>query len=56
VSFTNAHPEIEWIPIVAVRNLAAHGYWQLDMRQIWQAVSEDIPALRRFLEQVLAED
>jgi uncharacterized protein with HEPN domain len=30
--------EREWFQIVAVRNIAAHGYWQLDMQQIWQAI------------------
>jgi len=29
--FKNNHPEIEWVQIIAVRNIAAHGYWQLDM-------------------------
>ncbi|MDR2006720.1 MAG: DUF86 domain-containing protein [Acidaminococcales bacterium] len=36
---------IEWVQIVAVRNIAAHGYRQLDMRQIWQATEDDIPTL-----------
>jgi uncharacterized protein with HEPN domain len=47
--FKNRHAQIEWIQIVAVRNIAAHGYWQLDMRQIWQAVEEDIPVLDEFV-------
>lgn len=46
--FKEAYSEIEWIQIVAVRNIAAHGYWQLNMEQIWQAVIEDIPKLEDF--------
>jgi uncharacterized protein with HEPN domain len=30
-------------------NIAAHGYWQLDMQQIWQAIEEDIPSLSEFV-------
>jgi uncharacterized protein with HEPN domain len=47
--FKDQHPQIEWIQIVAVRNIAAHSYWQLDMRQIWQAIEEDIPELDKFV-------
>ena len=33
------------------RNLIlAHGYWQLDMKQIWKAIIEDIPVLKKFVE------
>ena len=39
--------------IIAVRNIAAHGYWQLDMQQIWQAVEEDIPTLDEFVSSLL---
>ncbi|MDR1157155.1 MAG: DUF86 domain-containing protein [Oscillospiraceae bacterium] len=53
--FKDRHPKIEWIQIVAVRNIAAHGYWQLDMRQIWQAIEEDIPQLNDFVFGLLDE-
>ena len=45
--FKEKHSEIEWYKIIAVRNIAAHGYGQLDMRQIWQAMLEDIPVLEK---------
>ena len=48
--FKEKHPQIEWVQVIAVRNIAAHGYWQLNMEQIWQAVEEDIPLLREFFE------
>jgi uncharacterized protein with HEPN domain len=51
--FREKHSEIEWIQIIAVRNIAAHGYWQLDMRQIWAAVKSDIPMLKDFIDAVL---
>ena len=49
--FKEIYSEIEWIQIIAVRNIAAHGYWQLDMEQIWQAVDDDIPKLEEFFNQ-----
>ena len=47
--FKAHHGQIEWIQIIAVRNIAAHGYWQLDMQQIWQAIEEDIPSLNELI-------
>ncbi|MDR1193096.1 MAG: DUF86 domain-containing protein [Peptococcaceae bacterium] len=47
--FKDCNQQIEWVQIVAVRNIAAHGYWQLDMRQVWQAIEEDIPELDTFI-------
>lgn len=50
--FKERYSEIEWIQIIAVRNIAAHGYWQLNMEQIWQAIREDIPKLENFFNNV----
>jgi uncharacterized protein with HEPN domain len=47
--FTEKYNEIQWIQIVAVRNIAAHSYQKLNMEQIWEAVVSDIPQLRDFL-------
>ena len=47
--FIEKHSEIPWIQVIAVRNIAAHGYWQLNMEQIWEAVVSDIPELHNFL-------
>jgi len=51
--FKLKHSHIEWEQITAVRNIAAHGYWQLNMKQIWQALIEDIPVLSSFIKDVL---
>lgn len=48
-NFKEQYRHIEWHQIIAVRNIAAHGYWQLNMEQVWQALSEDIPVLREFV-------
>ena len=50
LEFKENHSDIEWIQITAIRNIAAHGYWKLNMEQIWQAMEEDIPALKKFFD------
>jgi uncharacterized protein with HEPN domain len=52
VEFKQCHPEIEWVQITAVRNIAAHGYWQLNMKQIWKAIVDDIPKLNDFFQRL----
>ena len=48
--FRVKHVDMPWMKIVGLRNVAAHGYWRLDMEQIWQTVEEDIPILIAFFE------
>jgi len=48
--FMGKYAFIEWVKIIAVRNIAAHGYWQLNMEQIWQAMEKDIPQLKDFFD------
>lgn len=51
-TFKEKHHEVKWVQIIAVRNIAAHGYWQLNMEQIWQAIIEDIPDLFSFIKKI----
>ena len=37
---------IPWKKIIGLRNLAAHGYFILDMRDIWKTLAEDVPTLK----------
>ncbi len=50
--FTNQYDGIAWFQIIAVRNIAAHGYWKLDVRQVWEAIVEDIPKLKEYLRNI----
>ncbi len=42
-------PEQPWRQIVAMRNFAAHQYDDLVPRRVWRTVTQDVPALRRYL-------
>ncbi len=48
------HPQIPWSQIVAMRNRLVHAYFDLDLDQVWKAVTEDIPPLIETLEKILA--
>lgn len=48
------HPQIPWSQIVAMRNRLVHAYFDIDLDQVWKAVTEDIPPLIETLEKILA--
>jgi len=45
-------PSIPWKQIYGLRNRIVHGYSGVDMRIVWDTVSEDIPRLREELKRI----
>jgi uncharacterized protein with HEPN domain len=43
------YPDQPWREIVAMRNFAAHQYDDLVPSRVWRTVTQDVPALRRYL-------
>jgi len=39
-------PGIAWHKIIGMRNVLAHGYFEVDLDIVWDAVSRDVPRLR----------
>lgn len=54
-AFLDQHPDIPWQDIIGMRNRIAHGYFAVDLRAIWDTAQMDVPALREWIERVLAE-
>ena len=52
--FVQAVPELPWRSVTGMRNRIAHGYYSVDMNVVWEAVSNDVPALRATAARVLA--
>ncbi len=44
-SFKQAHPEIPWAKIVALRHRIVHDYFALDLSIIWHIATVEVPAL-----------
>jgi len=47
------HPEIRWRPISDFRNVLAHGYTQVQLDRVWQAIVQDLPALKAAVDEEL---
>lgn len=41
----DAHPEVPWRQIIAMRNILAHVYFAIDVDAVWSVVKHDLPDL-----------
>jgi uncharacterized protein with HEPN domain len=53
--FRSTYAAIPWKKIIGLRNLAAHGYFVLDMTDIWQTITNDVPVLEDKVSKILLE-
>jgi len=54
--FRAAHPEIRWTPMAGMRDILIHAYDTVDLDEVWQTVSVDIPKLKTALNEILPPD
>lgn len=52
-NFKESHPGINFRPAVSMRNRLAHGYDDIDLQTVWDAVKYDLPALKKDIEELL---
>ena len=50
--FKEAHPEIPWPEIIGMRNRLVHGYFNVNLKRVWETVQQDIPHLISQLERL----
>jgi len=43
--YRKSHPEVPWALIVATRNRLIHGYFDIDLDQVWDTVTRNLPEL-----------
>jgi uncharacterized protein with HEPN domain len=44
--FQQDHPEIPWAPIVGMRNVLVHKYFEIDTDIIWTVIERELPELK----------
>jgi len=47
------HPGIDWRRVSDFRNALAHGYTEIRLDQVWQAIEQDLPALKAVVDKEL---
>ena len=43
--YQQAHPQLPWREMVAMRNWLIHAYFDIDVQRVWKTAQEDLPAL-----------
>ena len=54
--FRDAHPEVPWHQIAGMRNRLIHEYDRVDLEQVWETITTDVPALIEVLEPLEPRD
>jgi len=50
---TARHPEIPWRDVAAFRNVLIHDYMGVNLRRVWNVIEQNLPDLRRAVEDLL---
>ena len=48
--FRDTHTEVNWRPIVNMRNVLVHDYIHISKDILWATLTQDIPALKKHIE------
>jgi len=41
------HPEVPWPGLISMRNVLVHGYFSVDLDEVWATVERRVPSLRK---------
>lgn len=52
-NYAAQHSQIPWNEMYGLRNRIVHDYEGVNMLLVWQIISEDLPELRRQLEEII---
>lgn len=53
--FISTHPDTQWKPIIGMRHILVHGYYQMEAEEIWDIRKEDLPLLKSQIQDYLKE-
>ena len=54
--FRQEYKQIPWKDISGMRDLFAHQYASMNINEIWHTANEDIPALKKFCQELLKSE
>jgi len=53
--FLAQYPEIDWHGVIGVRNVIAHGYFDIDVEQVFDICQHDIATLIAIVQKMIAD-
>jgi uncharacterized protein with HEPN domain len=55
-SFKREHDNVPWRSVTAMRNVLVHHYFGIDLDEVWDTVSIDLPALKAMVLEIIAKN
>lgn len=52
--FRQNHPTIPWKFIAGMRDRITHGYFEVDLEEVWNTVQKDLPELVAYLKPLIS--
>jgi|SRR3990167_2694372 len=54
--FREKHPHVEWNKAMATRNILIHHYFGIDLKTVWDTVTESLPIFKKQIENLLKQE
>lgn len=51
--FREGHSNFPWQEAVGMRNQIAHGYFDIDVKEVWKTATKDLPILKEQIKKLL---
>jgi len=48
--FKENHPEVEWAPVIGMRHVLVHGYYQIKDEIVWATIQTELQPLKEKIE------
>ncbi len=55
IEFRAEHTEVDWRPIVNMRNVLVHDYIHISKDMLWYTLTQEVPELKKHMERYYAE-
>jgi len=55
LELTDQHAEVPWSKIIGMRNVLVHHYFGIDKEIVWDAIENELPALKAAIDGMLAD-
>ena len=50
------YPQVPWADVVGMRNVLVHHYFGIDLDEVWDTISHDLPSLKKAVQQMLEDE
>ncbi|MBO6027404.1 MAG: DUF86 domain-containing protein [Bacteroidales bacterium] len=53
--FRDAHLEVDWRDVIAMRHILVHDYYEVNLNILWNVITEELPFFKIQIESIIKE-